>query len=125
LTDKYQLVSLSKKVFNGPVLRHDLATLCVELKVEPQVLLRPVATRWNSLVPVIRQAIELKKPLARLCGLPQHNTGRSSTHLVKHYPTPEEWRILEELKPMLEVCYWIDFNLKNILIRFNPWLTGF
>lgn len=84
------------------MIRGELEKICLELHIKPRVLNRPVATRWNSLIPVIRQACDLRLPLGRLCGLPKLNV--RAYHFLKLYPTEQEWALLVQLKPLLEVC---------------------
>jgi hypothetical protein len=69
--------------------------------VAPQILNRPVATRWNSLIPVVRQALLLQVPLERLCLSQRHNNRKGQ--LRDFLPKEIEWALLIQLCPLLEV----------------------
>ena len=63
-------------------------------------MVKPVATCWNSKFLMISQAIQLKDVIEDIC------TKKSLTAQYKTRPlkiTRQEWRILEELCPLLGV----------------------
>jgi hypothetical protein len=101
----YQITNLSKKVFHNPTIRHELANLCVA-NVPPlkeQVLLRSVPTRWNSVAEMIGRALVLKPVLFELCDKGEFNK-RDGARLRRFIIQDDEWCLLEELWPLLDVC---------------------
>lgn len=82
------------------------------LDIEAKVMIRPVATRWNSLLPVVSRALDLHAPLESLC------KAQANTALAKFYPSAAEWELLTQLKPLLEVCFsygFIFFHLRSFI----------
>lgn len=66
-------------------------------------MIKRVATRWNTMCDVVERAIKLKKPLESLTMLPEWNKG---TKKLRHFRlTAAEWDILEQLLPVLKVCF--------------------
>jgi hypothetical protein len=67
-------------------------------------MIKPVDTRWNSKAYMIARAIYLKPAIEDIC---------SKNSLVAQYNTRplklkrEEWTILEQLSPLLGVCYFL------------------
>jgi hypothetical protein len=67
-----------------------------------------VATRWNSTAELLARALELRKALNMLVNFEQHNRARSA-RLQRFKLSSDEWELLEQLWPLLEVrqhlCY--------------------
>jgi len=73
---------------------------CTAAKIKPLLMVKPVATRWNSKFLMISRAIQLKDAIEDIC------TKKSIAAQYKTRPLKikrEEWRILEELCPLLGV----------------------
>jgi hypothetical protein len=67
------------------------------------VLLRSVPTRWNSVAEMLSRAKHLRPVLFALCDQAQFNK-REGVRLRRFIIEDEEWEILEQLEPLLEVC---------------------
>ena len=97
-----QLRNLSKQIFNSPTICADLEAMCVKSKIKPLLMIRDVATRWNSTAQLIERALMLREALNLLVNLEQHNRPCSS-RLKRFQLTKPEWELLEKLFPLLEV----------------------
>lgn len=86
---------------NSELLQDELARACQEKKTPVKKMIRPVDTRWNTMSEVIDRALELRPALDFLLGQTKHKMKKKLTHLRL---SPDEWELLEELKPMLRVC---------------------
>jgi hypothetical protein len=105
-----QITNLSKKVFHSPSIRHELAKLCtanldsdgIAAPIKQQVLLRSVPTRWNSVAETIGRALILQPVLSDLCDMSQFNK-RDGVRLRRFIIADDEWGLLNELWPLLDV----------------------
>jgi hypothetical protein len=109
-----QLKNLGKRVFNSPTLREDLKTSCEQSKIKPKLMIRAVATRWNTMVELIGRALHLREALTLLVNLEQHNKGRS-VRLNRFKLSKQEWELLSQLYPLLEVRHLLQFFVFFIL----------
>jgi hypothetical protein len=105
-----QLTNLGKKIFNSPTLREDLRIQCERNKVKPKLMLRAVATRWNTMAELIGRAIELRDALNSLVTLEQHNRARG-VRLQRFKLTKQEWELLIQLFPLLEVLLFLSLSI--------------
>jgi hypothetical protein len=103
LTFTFQLTNLGKRVFNSPTLREDLKVSCERSKTKPMLMLRAVATRWNTMVELIGRALKLREALNLLVNLEQHNKGSRGVRLNRFKLSKQEWDLLVQLHPLLEV----------------------
>ncbi|KDQ48998.1 hypothetical protein JAAARDRAFT_51921, partial [Jaapia argillacea MUCL 33604] len=78
----HKITNLSKKVFHSPTNCEWLLSLCRDNNLPEQVLLRPVATRWNTVTEMLGWAIPMREVLDQPYG---------------------EWGLLKELYPLLEL----------------------
>jgi len=93
----------------------DLEIACGRTKTKPLMMVRDVATRWNSTAELIERALLLREALNLLVNFEQHNKPRSS-RLKRFQLAKQEWELLEKLFPMLEVTIgYLKFKL-NIQI---------
>ena len=97
-----QLRNLAKHIFHSPTIRADLEIACGRTKTRPLMMVRDVATRWNSTAELIERALLLREALNLLVNFEQHNKPRSS-RLKRFQLAKQEWELLEKLFPMLEV----------------------
>ncbi|KAH9851008.1 ribonuclease H-like domain-containing protein [Lenzites betulinus] len=92
---------LSKKVWNSPAVRSELAKLSAEANLNSEVLVRSVKTRWNTVTEVIKRALEMREVLGDLCDMAQFNK-RDGVRLRRFLVTDEEWQLLAQLHEILE-----------------------
>lgn len=97
-----QLRNLAKRIFNSPTLRADLESACVRSKTKAVLMVRDVATRWNSTAELVERALQLREALSLLVISEQHNRPRSA-RLKRFQLSKNEWELLEKLFPLLEV----------------------
>ena len=80
---------------------------CEITETPPKQMVRAVDTRWNSLAEAIHRAIELKPALERLVWLAKYDKpGKAG--LRRYKLTSEEWCLLEQLWPLLNVRRSLD-----------------
>jgi hypothetical protein len=60
-------------MFNSPTIRVDLLNACVKSKIKPVLMVRDVATRWNSTTELLRRALQLHDAINLLVISEQHN----------------------------------------------------
>lgn len=99
---EFQLCNLAKKIVHSPTIRADLEAACIRSKIPPGQMVRDVATRWNSTAELIGRAIELREALKFLVIMQEHNKPRG-VRLKRFQLSSEEWSLLTELFPLLEV----------------------
>ena len=81
-----------------------MAKLAKAAKLNHEVLIRPVRTRWNTVTTCVGRAIDSRSVLTGLCDMVQfnQNDGRG-VQLRRYILTPDEWTILGQLFRMLYV----------------------
>ena len=97
-----QLCNLAKRIVNSPTIRADLEIACNKSSTKPMLMVRDVATRWNSTAELLARALQLRKALTMLVGFEQHNRARSS-RLQRFKLSSDEWQLIEQLQPLLQV----------------------
>jgi hypothetical protein len=97
-----QLRNLAKRIVNSPTIRPDLETACAKTDTKPALMVRDVATRWNSTSELLERALHLRRALNLLVGYEQHNKPRSA-RLQRFKLSVSEWELLEQLWPLLDV----------------------
>ncbi|THH23259.1 hypothetical protein EUX98_g7913, partial [Antrodiella citrinella] len=97
-----KLTQLAKRIFHSPAIREDLRLACERSGIVPKQMIRSVATRWNSTSQAISRALYLRLALDKLFALPKYNKNDKKS-LKRFKPTTEEWTILEQLEPILEM----------------------
>jgi len=96
-----QLTKLAHRINNSPGLMEEMEALCKAANINSLRMIKPVDTRWDSKSHMIARAVYLKPVIEDVC---------SKKSLTAQYDTRplklkrEEWRILEELSPLLGVC---------------------
>jgi len=115
-----QLKNLAKRIFNSPTLHEDLQICCERSKITPKLMIRAVVTRWNTTAEVIGCALQLREALSLLVNLEQHNKGTCGVHLSRFKLSKQEWEVLSQLYPLLEVRFLL---MSSIL--FLPWTRSF
>jgi hypothetical protein len=87
---------------NSAVIKEDLELACTKSNIKPMLMVRDVATRWNSTAELLACALQLRKALTMLVGFEQHN--KSRTALLQRFKlTSSEWELSEQLQPLLQV----------------------
>jgi hypothetical protein len=66
-------------------------------------MVRDVSTRWNSTALMIERALQLREALKLLVVMERHNQSRGA-RLGRFKLTKEEWDLLAQLFPILDVC---------------------
>lgn len=95
-------MKLSKKVWNSPSIRTELAQLSAAAGLDYEVLIRPVSTRWNTVTEVIERALAMRDVLGDLCDKVQFNR-RDGARLRRFMLTEEDWKLLDQLHRLLGV----------------------
>ena len=115
-----QLRNLGKRIFNSPTIRADLESACVKIKIQPRLMVRDVAMRWNSTAELLERALQLREALNLLVISEHHNRPRSA-RLKRFQLSKAEWDLLDKLFPLLEVsiaiCPWC-FNFWCVFVGF-------
>ena len=78
-------------------------------------MVRDVPTRWNSTASMLERALKLREALKLLVVMEQHNRPRGA-RLSRFKLSREEWDLLAQLFPVLNVWHLID-NHKMPLIH--------
>ncbi|THH15827.1 hypothetical protein EUX98_g9402 [Antrodiella citrinella] len=97
-----KLTQLAKRIFHSPAIREDLRMACELCQIKPKQMIRFVATRWNSVSQAISRALYLRPALDTLLALPKYDKNNKKS-LRRFKPSPEEWIVLEQLEPVLEM----------------------
>ena len=74
-------------------------------------MIRDVSTRWNSTASMLERALQLREALKLLVVMEQHNRLRGA-RLARFKISREEWDLLSQLFPVLDVCI-LDDNIRN------------
>jgi hypothetical protein len=98
-----QLRTLANKIVNSPTIKEDLESSCHEAQITVKLMIRDVSTRWNSTAELVQRALELKDALKILVVKAAHNKPRG-VRLARFILSEEEWVLLKQLSPLLEVC---------------------
>src|SRR5258708_2033919 len=95
-------MKLAYKINNSPGLLEEVEKSCNAAKIKPLHLhmVKPVDTHWNSKSQMISHALQLKPAIEDIC-TQKSLVAQYSTHPLKI--KQEEWRILEELDPLLGI----------------------
>ncbi len=100
---KLQLHSLANKIVNSPTIKEDLVSSCTEARIAAKLMIRDVSTWWNSTAELVQRALELKDALRILVIKADHNKPRGVC-LACFTLSKDEWVLLKQLSPLLEVC---------------------
>lgn len=95
-------MKLSRKVWNSPTIRAELAKLSHDAELDCEVLVRSVKTRWNTVTEVLERALKMRAVLSDLCDMVQFNKPRG-VRLRQFILGDEEWTILQQVHSMLDV----------------------
>ncbi len=95
-------MKLSRKVWNNPTIRAELASLAAAAELNSETLIRCVKTRWNTVTEVIGRALQMRPVLADLCDMVQFNKPRGAC-LRQYILNDDEWTVLQQLHDLLDV----------------------
>jgi hypothetical protein len=98
-----KLRTLANKIINSPTIIEDLDLACQQAEIESKLMVRDVSTHWNSTAELIQRALELKEALKILVAKADYNKPRG-VRLARFNLSMDEWRLLEQLSPLLDVC---------------------
>jgi hypothetical protein len=93
---------LANKIVNSPTIFGDLALCCQQVGIESKAMVQDVATRWNSTAELLQHAVELAPALKILVVKAEHNK-RGGVQLDRFQLSGEEWHLLTDLSPLLDV----------------------
>ncbi|KAL1947002.1 hypothetical protein VTO73DRAFT_13963 [Trametes versicolor] len=96
-----KILKLSRKVWNSPTIRAELATLAADAKLNSEVLIRSVKTRWNTVTEVLGRALKMRMVLTDLCDMVQFNKAHG-VRLRQFVLSDEEWVALQQLHDLLD-----------------------
>lgn len=68
-------------------------------------MIRDVSTRWNSTAELVRRALELSPALKILVVKAEHNRPNRGVRLARFQLSSEEWKLLSDLAPLLDVTF--------------------
>lgn len=97
-----QITQLSKKIWHSPPIRAELSKLAHEAKLNSEVLLRSVATRWNTVTEVLERALGMRDVLGDLCDKYQFNKPQG-VRLRRFALTDKDWELISQLYQLLHV----------------------
>ena len=66
-------------------------------------MIRSIVTRWNTLAEAIGRALALRPAIEKLVTLAKHQKPASGKSIRRFQLTDDEWTLLEQLHPLLEV----------------------
>jgi hypothetical protein len=94
-----QAMGLARHVALSDQVRTAFKNSCKYVKIDFKMLLRPVATRWNTHCECFQRQLEMKPAINHLCSAGIYRDFR----LHKYGLTESEWKILEEMQAVLTV----------------------
>lgn len=97
-----QLRTLANKIVNSPTIKAALSAACTRSKITPRLMVRDVATRWNSTAELIKRALDLRDALTLLVVQQEHNRPKG-VRLRRFQLSADEWGLLTHLFPLLDV----------------------
>ena len=74
-------------------------------------MVRDVPTCWNSTAELIQRALELAPALKILIVKAEYNKPGHGIQLKNFQLSPEEWKILTQLSPLLDVCFFHQWHV--------------
>ena len=95
-------MKIGRRVFNSETLQQELVHSCEVVDIPSRKMIRSVATRWNSLHPVLERAIALRPALDHLVRQPAVNKTRDRK-LQRFALSNAEWTIVVQFEELLRV----------------------
>ncbi|KAJ3519443.1 hypothetical protein NMY22_g13198 [Coprinellus aureogranulatus] len=95
-----KLRKLAIKISNSPLLRESLYEWCDRVKIARHLLQKDVSTRWNSTAELSVSGRHLRPALDRMVVQSEFNKS-TGVRLRRFKPTDTEWKVLEQLTPLL------------------------
>lgn len=101
-----KIVKLGQRCAAKGPLQKALKKYCGLRNIPKLKMVKRVATRWNTMFNVVDRALKLRKALESLCCSSTMNIGRPPSKRLKRFNlTSEEWKILENMLPVLKVSF--------------------
>ena len=73
-----------------------------------------VPTRWNSIAELVQRALELGPALKILVVKVEHNKPGRGVRLKRFQLSSEEWKLLSELSPLLDVSFLVKLCITTL-----------
>lgn len=93
-----RICKLAHRIHYSSILRHTLHQLCEQTKVPVKILSHAIITRWNSVTITLGAALEIRPALTLLIGTSKYKLSRLTL-------SDDHWTFVEEIYPILEVCF--------------------
>ncbi|KAI0309761.1 hypothetical protein OF83DRAFT_1071533 [Amylostereum chailletii] len=90
-----KVTKLATRVHFSPTLRAALLALCAKHRTAEKIILRPVATRWNSVSVMIGSALDIQVPINSLVVQDKY---KLKACVLRN----DEWSMLKQLYPILQ-----------------------
>jgi hypothetical protein len=98
------------KIVNSPTIKEDLELLRRDTRILSKLMICDVSTRWNSTAKLVQCTLELKNALRILVVKADHNKPQG-VRLARFTLSEEEWVLLKQLSPLLEVRGLLIFGI--------------
>lgn len=83
-------------------------------------MIRDIVTWWNSTAELVQRGLELSSTLKILCVKAEYNKFGCGGRLARFQLSPEEWRVFENLSPLLDVscCFYsLSISITFVIIK--------
>ena len=87
-------------------------------------MVHDVPTRWNSTAELIQRALELAPALKILVVEVEHNKPGCGVRLKRFQLSPEEWKLLSALSPLLDVSLLHESLITSLIIMLLDLSSG-
>ena len=98
--------ALANKIVRSPTVKDGLEEACCEAHIDSKSMVRDVDTQWNSAVEMVARGLEIKAALKILVLKADFNKPHG-VRLRRFQLSTEEWDLLEQLEPLLEVSLYV------------------
>jgi hypothetical protein len=85
--------------------------ICVSHELKPNLIPRDVVTRWNSTYDMLQFVVRYRRAIDTI-------TAKKDLKLRKYELDDDDWKIIEDLVAILDVCYF-SFLSNLLLIHFS------
>ncbi|EEB88967.1 hypothetical protein MPER_12997, partial [Moniliophthora perniciosa FA553] len=96
-----KVIKLCSRIWRSGKLQKQLRAHFQDQGLKPVKVVKRAKHRWNTMSKVVKRVLIARRPLNALCRMPEHAKGRPSARLRPLLLNDEEWRVIEELEPIL------------------------